>query len=52
MKQKAIDLLKKLRGNVKDLTFASIGVIILAFVLGLVTSAAYKLFMLGWSILN
>jgi hypothetical protein len=50
MKQKAIDLLKKL--NVKKLTFASIKVIILAFILGLVSSAAYKLFILGWSILN
>jgi hypothetical protein len=52
MKQKAIDLLKKLKGNPKKLTFASIKVVILAFLLGLVSSAAYKLFMIGWSILN
>jgi hypothetical protein len=52
MKQKAIDLLKKLKGSPKKITFASIKVVILAFVLGLVSSTAYKLFILGWSILN
>ena len=45
-------LLKNFKNNITELVYASVGVILLGLFAGFVLGAAWRLFMIGWEIMN